>query len=150
MHRTRGGLFGASGRAVVVVVAAVVALLVGWITPAAAADTTPPTLVSFSRTSAATVSPGQQVTLSYTANDDIDQAIASLRTMNAQNRGTSQPPVRLKLRVLAGDSAPDWAKNLDGPGTAVSVQDTQNSLQYNTVGRFWEPAFGAAYQDFMT
>ncbi|HEV3353495.1 MAG TPA: fibronectin type III domain-containing protein, partial [Acidimicrobiales bacterium] len=83
------------------------------------------------------------------ANNAIDQAIAQLRTMNAQNRGTV-PPMQLKLRVLAGNSAPDWAKNLDGPGTAVSVQDAANAAQYDTVGRFWEPNFGAAYQDFMT
>jgi hypothetical protein len=80
-------------------------------------------------------------------NNAIDQAIAQLRTLNAQTRGT-QPPTRLKLRVLAGDSAPDWAKNVGGP--PVLVQDSASSGTYDTVGRFWTPAFGAAYQDFMT
>ncbi len=82
-----------------------------------------------------------------TANNAIDQAIAQLRILNAQNRGV-HAPMRLKLRVLAGDSAPDWAKNVGGP--PVSVQDAQNASTYDTVGRFWTPAFGAAYQDFMT
>jgi len=80
------------------------------------------------------------------ANNAIDQAIAQLRTLNAQNR-TSAPHVFLKLRVLAGDSAPDWAKAIDGG--PVSVQATSSS-NYVTIGKFWTPDFGAAYQDLMT
>ncbi|MBV8159481.1 MAG: hypothetical protein JO265_01020 [Acidimicrobiia bacterium] len=79
-------------------------------------------------------------------NNAIDQAIAQVRTLNAQHRG-AQPPIYLKLRLLAGDSAPDWAKNIDGP--PISVHDTTGS-GYVTVGHFWTPDFGAAYQDFMT
>src|SRR3954470_10233277 len=75
------------------------------------------------------------------ANNAIDTAVAQLRTLNAQNRGT-QPPVFLKLRVLAGDSAPDWAKNLDG--SPVLVQDAANDSQYDTVGRFWTANFASA------
>ncbi|MCU1449710.1 MAG: hypothetical protein JWP02_1880 [Acidimicrobiales bacterium] len=82
-----------------------------------------------------------------TANNDIDKAIVAVRNLNAQNRGT-KPRFSVKLRVLAGDSAPDWAKNLDGP--PVSVQDAAVAGQYDTVGRFWTANFGAAYQDLMT
>jgi fibronectin type 3 domain-containing protein len=277
MQRLRGG-HGAAR--LVVFVAAVVSLVVVGGLPAVAADTTPPTLVAFSRTSAATVSPGQAVTLAYqatdtgsgvsnvvfhltdvlgndraitgtgggpttatatvdsswtsgtyrldeidatdgsgntakyiygsttfdldsadftvtgtsaavkpairgtidrtglaksawlpvvngyvvqanwadlqptqggpiTANNAIDQAIADARARNAQNRGSSaQPPISLKLRVFAGDEAPEWAKNLDGP--PVSVKDAGPSGVYQTVGRFWTANFAAAYQDFMT
>jgi|GEM_PF-2988630 len=270
---------GQGGARLVVFLAAVACVVGVAALPAAAADTTPPTLVSFARTTAASVSPGQAVTLSYTATDDssgvrnvvfhftdvlgndrvftgggggpssvsltvdsswtsgnyrldeidatdnsgntakyiygatsfnldsadftvtgtsatvkptvrgvldrtglaptawlpvvnsyvvqanwadlqpaqggpitpnnvIDQAIAQARTMNAQNRGNSaQPPVSLKLRVFAGDDAPDWAKNLDG--APVSVADA-NGSGYKTVGRFWTTNFATAYQDFMT
>ena len=78
------------------------------------------------------------------ANNAIDQAIASLRTLNAQKRSAS-PHVFLKLRVLAGDSAPSWAKQLDGG--PVTVADTGGGSV--TVGKFWTDDFGAAYQDLM-
>ena len=275
MQQRRGGRFGAPWRAMAVVLAAVAALLVG-VTPALAADTTPPTLVSFSRTSPASVAPGQAVTLTYTATDDssgvssvvfhftdilgndrtvtgsgggptasavvdgswpagnyrldeidvtdgngnkasyvagntsfnldsanfavtgagapvvkptirglldraglpptawqslvngyvvrvdwaalqptqggdiaannaIDQAIATVRTINAQN-GSSKPHIFLKLRVLAGDSAPAWAKSL--PGGPITVADAGTGPNV-TVGPFWTSAFGAAYQDLI-
>src|SRR5947209_2802990 len=275
----RGHFRGHSAARLTSFVVAVVALVVAGALPAAAADTTPPTLVSFSRTSAASVIPGQAVTLSYTASDAsgvasvvfhftdalgndrffsgsgggpssvsstvsstwtagtyrldeitlrdnagnwaryiyptasfnldtadftvtgttvalkptirgtidrtglpasnwlpvvngyvvqanwkdlqltqgaditpgnvIDTEIARLRTFNAQYRGSAgQPPLRLKLRVFAGDAAPDWAKNLDG--LPVTVRDADDSKPAATVGRFWTANFGAAYQDFMT
>src|SRR4051794_22793410 len=61
---------GAARLRVVGFVAAVLALVVGLALPAAGHEKNPPTLVSFSRTSPTPVSPGQAVTLSYTATDD--------------------------------------------------------------------------------
>src|SRR5207248_755492 len=55
------------------------------------------------------------------ANNVIDQELAVLRQLNAQKRD-SEPHLVLKLRVRAGNDAPDWAKSLDG--TPVSVHDT--------------------------
>ena len=83
-----------------------------------------------------------------TPNNKIDQAIAAVHTWNA-----SHPvPEAIKVRIDSGTGAPDWAKNLDGPGTAVAVHDTQDpntpDSTPDTVGRFWETNFGAAYNDF--
>src|SRR5207248_2495482 len=63
----RGHFRGQGAARLTTFVAAVVALIVVGGLPAAAADTTPPTLVSFSRTSAPTAAPNQAVTLSYSA-----------------------------------------------------------------------------------
>jgi hypothetical protein len=54
----------------------------------------------------------------------------------------------LKLRVRAGIDAPAWAKSLDGaPMTFYYTGATTDSTGTvaGTVGRFWSPAFGAAY-----
>lgn len=67
------------------------------------------------------------------AANPIDQAIASARARQLQ----------LKLRVLAGTSAPDWAKRLGGD--PVRVVDAYGHS--GTVGRFWTAAFGQAYLD---
>lgn len=77
------------------------------------------------------------------AGNAIDAAIAQVRALSGTTHDT-QPRVSLKLRVLAGDDAPDWAKNLDGP--PVAVTDTSTGAVV-TVGRFWTPGFAAAYQD---
>src|SRR6266540_2369346 len=67
------------------------------------------------------------------AANPIDQAIASARARQLQ----------LKLRVLAGTSAPDWAKRLGGD--PVRVVDAYGHS--GTVGRFWNADFGRAYLD---
>jgi hypothetical protein len=41
--------------------------------------------------------------------------------------------MKIKLRVFAGTSAPDWAKRLDG--TPIPVQDDYGRA--GTIGRFW-------------
>jgi hypothetical protein len=51
--------------------------------------------------------------------------------------------LKIKLRVLAGTSAPDWAKRLDGPPVAV-VDEYGNT---GTIGRFWTQRFADAYLD---
>ena len=62
----------------------------------------------------------------------IDSMIAAAR----------QAHQRVRLRIGAGIEAPAWAKALGGPPVAVS--DPQSGTA-GTVGRFWTPAFGAAY-----
>jgi hypothetical protein len=51
---------------------------------------------------------------------------------------------RVRLRVFAGASAPDWAKRLGGD--PVVMIDPFDGKQ-GEIGRFWTPAFGAAYED---
>ncbi len=54
--------------------------------------------------------------------------------------------LKLKLRVLTGTSAPEWAKRLDGP--PVNVVDEYHNT--GTVGRFWTPRFASAYTQLQT
>jgi hypothetical protein len=70
----------------------------------------------------------------------IDQAIAV-----AKKNGYA-----LKLRVRAGIDAPAWAKKLGGaPMTFYYTGATANKTGTvaGTVGRFWTPQFGAAYDE---
>jgi hypothetical protein len=70
----------------------------------------------------------------------IDNAIAYAKANN----------LALKLRVAAGIDAPNWAKTLDGtPVTFKYTAATKGKagVVAGTVGRFWLPKFGAAYQD---
>lgn len=71
---------------------------------------------------------------SITADNVIDQAISAARSAGA----------RLKVRVFAGDGAPDWAKTLDG--AAMRICDNSGS-PCGTVGRFWTANFRDAYVD---
>jgi len=75
-------------------------------------------------------------------NNAIDSAIADVRRLNAAGSPGGVGAVVLKLRILAGNSAPAWVKQLDGP--PVPVQDDTSSLT-GTIGRFWTDHFGAAY-----
>ncbi len=72
------------------------------------------------------------------ADNAIDQAIATVRSINAFQR----TELGLKLRLFAGIHAPDWAKHLGGDPVAVSDPHSGAS---GTVGRFWTDAFGHAY-----
>jgi len=71
--------------------------------------------------------------------NQIDRAIAQVRQANAAGAHMS-----LKLRIFTGIAAPIWVKNIGGP--PVSVRDPQANIS-GTIGRFWLPAFGRAYQD---
>ncbi|MGD0448139.1 MAG: hypothetical protein ABSB36_05920 [Candidatus Dormibacteria bacterium] len=76
----------------------------------------------------------------------IDQAIVAADSLAAENidAGTSDGSVDLKIRLMAGVYAPDWAKQLDGgPVTLVNPQDGDTG----TIGRFWTSAFGQAYDN---
>jgi hypothetical protein len=79
--------------------------------------------------------PGAQIN----SGNAIDRAIAQVRQANA-----SGAHLALKVRVFTGTSAPDWAKRVGGP--PVLVRDPESNVA-GTVGRFWTPAFGQAYQD---
>jgi hypothetical protein len=71
----------------------------------------------------------------------IDVALTQIRKLNAANPGLN---LAIKLRVFAGDGAPEWAKNLGG--APISVYEPYDG-KWSTVGRFWTPAFASAYQD---
>jgi len=71
----------------------------------------------------------------------IDRAIATAMRANQEQPGAE---VRVKVRLFSGVRAPDWAKRLTGP--PVPVTDTVDGKS-GTVGRFWTPEFGQAYQD---
>jgi hypothetical protein len=78
-------------------------------------------------------SPGGPIT----SNNGIGRAIAQVRSANAAGAHLA-----LKLRVWAGIQAPSWAKTIGG--APVAVRDP-NSNASGTVGRFWTPAYEAAY-----
>lgn len=70
----------------------------------------------------------------------IDTAIAYAKAHN----------MALKLRVAAGTGAPAWAKSLDGapiPVKYTAATKGKAGVVAGTIGRFWLPKFGAAYQD---
>lgn len=73
--------------------------------------------------------------------NDIDRAIATARRANQEQPG---PGTRLKVRLFSGVQAPEWAKRLNGP--PVQVTDTVDARS-GTVGRFWTPEFGRAYEE---
>ena len=80
-----------------------------------------------------------------TANE-IDLTLAALR----RQRLAGGPSMTLTLRVLAGTGAPEWAKRLGGEPVPVlddrRGDDTGSKGVAGTVGRFWTPAFGRAYE----
>jgi len=56
--------------------------------------------------------------------------------------------LQLKLRVRAGIDAPPWAKTIGGAPITIRHTDnnpTQPGSVAGTIGRFWLPAFSAAY-----
>src|ERR1700704_2993925 len=65
----------------------------------------------------------------------IDSAIAQVNAYNAAN-GTN---LGIKLRVWGGYTAPDWAKNIDGPPITVTSEAEVDPAVYTsqTIGRFW-------------
>jgi hypothetical protein len=77
------------------------------------------------------------------ANNAIDQAITAVRTLNA----TYHVQLGLKIRLMAGISAPQWAKELGG--SPVSLINPQNAAG-GTIGRFWTGQFGQAYDQLQT
>jgi hypothetical protein len=74
-------------------------------------------------------------------NNAIDQAIATVRRLNAGHPGWR---LGLKLRVYGGVWAPEWAKALGGAPVPV-IQPVAGTA--GTVGRFWTADYGRAYAD---
>lgn len=76
----------------------------------------------------------------------IDRALGRVREL----RAAGSPGLTLKLRVLAGTSAPGWAKQLAGGPVTIqddrSGGDSGSKGERGTVGRFWTPEFGSAYR----
>ena len=69
------------------------------------------------------------------ATSAIDSAIAPVNAHNASN-GTN---VGIKLRVWGGYTAPEWAKNIDGPPITVTgeAEVDPDVFTPQTIGRFW-------------
>lgn len=71
---------------------------------------------------------------------DLDESLAAVTQFN-QAHPNGQ--VYVKLRIFGGNGAPDWAKNLGGsPISEVLKQQTR------TYGRWWTPAYRAAWNTF--
>lgn len=75
-----------------------------------------------------------------TPDNAIDKAIAQVEQLDQSNPDLH---VELKLRVLGGIYAPEWAKNLGGP--PVTITNPKGGAT-GTIGRFWTAAYGEAYQ----
>ncbi len=70
----------------------------------------------------------------------LDACLSAIARYNARYPAT---PMRAKLRVFGGESAPDWAKALSGPPLQlVAVKSGEF-----TAGRWWAPAYLAAWDD---
>jgi hypothetical protein len=77
----------------------------------------------------------------------IDAALADVRAYNANN---PTAPIGVKLRVYAGDTAPDWAKAIDG-GPVTIYRNQAGCSTYPTpcpitVGKYWTAEFIAAWR----
>lgn len=70
----------------------------------------------------------------------IDQAMAQVRAYNQRN---PQKPIAVRLRVWGGFEAPAWAMALGGPPI-----ETVHNGKHRQLGRFWTPAYRAAWRDF--
>jgi hypothetical protein len=73
----------------------------------------------------------------------INTAISAVDEYNTAN-GTD---VGIKLRVWGGYTAPDWAKNIDGPPITVTGAGTidPSSDATETIGRFWTADYNDAW-----
>ncbi len=74
------------------------------------------------------------------ADNAIDRAITRVRKPDFAALG-----MVLKLRVFAGIGAPTWAKSLGGAPIPYLNNQDDSTLEGGTIGRFWTPAFEAAY-----
>lgn len=77
------------------------------------------------------------------AGNPIDQA---LQQVAAFNQKYPNAPIGVKLRIWGGFTAPLWAQMIGGAPIAVDVQHGR----MGTVGRWWEPAYIAAWRDLQT
>src|SRR5258708_7483652 len=65
----------------------------------------------------------------------IDSAIKAVTDYNTEHKTN----LGIKLRVWGGFTAPDWAKNIDGPPVTITGQSLVVRQVYadQTIGRFW-------------
>ncbi len=78
----------------------------------------------------------------------IDQALAAVSAYNAQYPKT---PLGVRLNVMGGLLAPQWAKTMDGP--AVVTLDQPNGTApptIFTIGRFWNTDYQLAWANLQT
>ena len=73
--------------------------------------------------------------------EPIDDALGDVRAFNQRH---PQAPLGVKLRVWQ-TSAPDWAKNLDGPPVTL-VQQKGSNIRSKSVGRFWSANYNRAWR----
>jgi hypothetical protein len=73
----------------------------------------------------------------------IDTALADIRRYNADPQ--TQTKLRAILRIWAGETAPAWAKTLDGPPVTV-YNGTRDHYRSFTIGRVWTPAYQTAWR----
>lgn len=73
----------------------------------------------------------------------IDSAIAAVNAYNAAN-GTD---LGIKLRIWGGFTAPDWAKDIDGPAITIGGQASVDPSVYSdrTIGRVWTADYVGAW-----
>lgn len=75
----------------------------------------------------------------------IDDALAQIRAYNVANPAA---PLGVKLRVYAGNSAPEWVRQRSGG--SLTVQRNPAGCQAQscpiTIGRYWTPEFIAAWR----
>src|SRR5665213_818472 len=69
----------------------------------------------------------------------IDQGLEAVRAYNAKH---PDHPLRAKLRILAGENAPDWAKEIGGRPLTLAKK-RGNPF---TVGRFWSIPYRQAWR----
>ena len=80
----------------------------------------------------------------------IDKAIAVAKAYNTAN---PQTPIYVKIRILAGIDAPDWAEHLKTVAepngfNPVFISDLQTPSAAGNIGPFWTPEYAAAYRTF--
>lgn len=71
------------------------------------------------------------------ANNPIDQAIATARSKN----------MHVKLRLLAGQNSPGWAKSMTGTMNICNARGTADRC--GTVPHFWEQKYETAYANYI-
>lgn len=81
-----------------------------------------------------------------TPDNPIDRALKQVRILN----GRHDVHLALKIRLMAGIYAPEWAKGLGGAPFRMADETSAGSAGGGTVGRFWRPDFGSAWAQLQT
>ncbi len=73
----------------------------------------------------------------------IDNSLATISTYNQQHPNT---PLAAKFRIFGGNTAPNWAKSIDGSPLTLTNAKGETVI----VGRWWTSAYDAAWKAFQT